>query len=116
MLTRRNGPHSGAVEARLCTRSTRARAAISGSSACSPSTHCTRLLAFTGTVTAGSVSPQGPSPAAAVSWLTNAVKRVPCGACARQLWDQLAGVDLHAAGLAGHEEDEVQADVHRPGG
>ena len=28
--------------------------------------------------------------------------------------EQLARVDLHAAGLAGHEEQQVQADVHGP--
>ena len=30
-----------------------------------------------------------------------------------ELRDQLAGVGLHAADLAGDEEDEVQADVHQ---
>ena len=68
-------PTAGAVVARLCTRSTPARAASTGSSVCSPSTHCSRRRAWTGTVTAGSSSPQGPSPAAAASRLMKAVKR-----------------------------------------
>ncbi len=31
---------------------------------------------------------------------------------AHQLREQLTGVDLHPAGVAGHEVDEVEADVH----
>ena len=69
--------------------------------------------AYTGTVTAGSSSPHGP-PAAAASRLTNAVKRRSAGARVAQRRDQLARGDLHPAGLAGDEEDEVQADVHAP--
>ena len=84
------------------------------SSACSPSTHCTRLRARTGTVTAGTSSPHGPPPAPAVSRLTNAVKRVSGGRLRDQPGQQLARRDLHAAGLAGDEEDQVEAYVHGP--
>ena len=41
----------------------------------------------------------------------NAVKRTSGAAC-EQGRDRLARRDLHAAGLTGHEEDKVQADVH----
>ena len=53
-----------------------------GSSDCSPNTHWTRRRARTGTVTAGSSSPHGPSPVSVASRLTNAVKRTPGGAAA----------------------------------
>src|SRR5271165_3298302 len=66
----------------LWSTSTPLRAARTGSSVCSPRTHCTRSRACTGTVTAGRSSPQGPSPAPAASRLMNAVKRVPSGASA----------------------------------
>ena len=49
------------------------------------------------------------SPAA--SRFTNAVKRMSRRSGGQQRRDQLARRDLHPPGLAGHEEDEVQADV-----
>ena len=55
--------------------------------------------------------PRDRPPAAAASRLMNAVKRIPGGACGEQRRDQLARGHLHAAGLARHEEDQVQADV-----
>ena len=54
----------------------------------------------------------GPSPAAAASRLTKAVKRSPGGRRGEQRGDQLARDDLHATGLARHEEDQVEPDVH----
>ncbi len=107
-------PQAGAVLARLCTRSTPARARQARQQRLLAHTHCTRRRAFTGTVTAGSSSPHGPLRGGCLA----VDERREAHARRRLLderGDQLARGDLHPAGLAGHEEDQVQADVHSRG-
>ncbi len=87
-------------------RRTRARAASRGRCTCSPRTHSTRLRAWTGTTTCAAIAATAPP---ARRRLAVHERGEPQLAPRPRARDQLAGVDLHAAGLAGHEVDEVEA-------
>ena len=106
-------PYSGAVLAQASARGRHpARAASRGSSCCSPRTHSTRLRALTGTVTRRYQLAPRPAGRGRLAVDEGGEART-VGARREQRRDQLARGDLHPAGLAGDEEDQVQADVAR---
>ena len=112
MTTRRKRPQTGAVLARLCSRSTPEHDAQPWEKLMFARTHSSRLRARTGTVTAGISCPQGASISEAASRFTNAVRR-SSGRSRDELRDQLPRIDLGAARLAGYQVDQVQADMHQ---
>ena len=110
--TRRKRPRAGAGAGEAVHEvDARARAPPAAAAAARRAPTATRLRACTGTVTRGTVAPRPGRTRRRASRLTNAVKRERPGARRHERRDQLARVDLHAAGLAGHEEDEVEADM-----
>ena len=104
-------PYSGAVLASECTRSTPARRARRGRCCCSPRTRWARLVARTGTTTSLDQLPE--RIARRASRFTNAVKRVPGGAAASSAGSSSRAATSMPPVSPGHEEDEVEADVHQ---
>ena len=107
MTTRAKRPRAGAVEARQCTRSTprapRQRPGL-------------QLLAGDPLDPRRGSSGARPAGASALPFRPGEPvdeRREPQVVARRERGDQLARVDLHPARLAGHQEDQVQPDVHR---
>ena len=112
VVTRANRPQVGPVLARLCTRSTPSRRAQRGSMqllAAHPVRR--RLAARSGIATCSTASIHGP-PARGRLAVDERGEPAVGGRLAKRR-DQLAGIDLGPAGLAGDQVDEVEPDVHR---
>ena len=113
VVTRRNRPRSGRGRAEAVDqRRTRRARPCRGRCCCSPRTHSSAVARPTGTTTCSAMLEPGPSRSRG---LAVHERGQPQPVERGQARDQLAGVDLHAARLAGHEEDQVEADVHRRG-